>query len=115
MLARECLECGMHVPTAATHCLKCDSQMDLQTDGSVLHIDIAHNRETIKIALEKLTHVLDEARAGNTAAVRVVVGSGLIREEVLTQLSWLLRSEQILGFGYDGTNTGAVLISIRKS
>lgn len=114
MLFRECLECGMRVPWVITHCPKCDAQLDLQTDGSVMHIDIAHNRETIKLAMRKLEDMLARARAGNTQAVRVVVGSGLIREEALRQLSWLQRSEQILDFGYDETNTGAILISIRK-
>ncbi len=113
-MSRECLECGMQLPVATTHCPKCDSQLNLQSDGSVMHVDIAHNRETAKRALAKLEEVLGSARAGNTESVRIVVGSGLIREEVLSQLSWLQRSQQILDFAYDGSNTGAILVSIRK-
>lgn len=114
MVTRECLECGMQVFAAATRCPKCDAVLHLQTDGSVLHIDIAHNHETIRIALKKLETALAEARSGHTRAVRVVVGRGLIREEVLLQLSWLQRAGEILAFDHENGNTGAVLVRIRR-
>ncbi|MDP1931397.1 MAG: hypothetical protein Q8L60_08070 [Gammaproteobacteria bacterium] len=104
----------MQLPVAADQCLKCDAVLHLQTDGSLLQVDIAHNHETIKVALEKLAGVLAEARSGHTRAVRLVVGRGLIREEVLLQLSWLQRSGEILSFNYESGNTGAILITIRR-
>ena len=104
----------MQVSVASTHCPKCDADLHLQTDGSVLHVDIAHNHETIKVALEKLERILAEARSGHTRAVRVVVGHGMIREEVLLQLSWLQRAGEILVFDHEGSNTGAILITVRR-
>ena len=104
----------MQVPSAATYCPKCDATLHLQSDGSVLHVDIAHHRETVRIALAKLEEVLAEARAAHTRAVRVAVGRGLIREEVLLQLSWLQRSGEILGFDHEAGNQGAILVAIRR-
>lgn len=112
--ARECLQCGMQVPVASTHCPKCDAVLHLQTDGSVLHVDIAHNHETIRVALQKLERILVEARAGHTRAVRVVVGRGFIREEVLLQLSWLQRSGEILAFDHEDGNAGAIMVTVRR-
>lgn len=112
--ARECLQCGMQVTATSVHCPKCDADLHLQTDGSVLHADIAHNHETIRVALEKLERVLTEARSGHARAVRVVVGRGLIREEVILQLSWLLRAGEILAFDHEGGNTGAILVTVRR-
>ncbi|OGT71040.1 MAG: hypothetical protein A3H44_12340 [Gammaproteobacteria bacterium RIFCSPLOWO2_02_FULL_57_10] len=104
----------MQVPVASTHCPKCDAVLHLQTDGSVLHVDIAHNHETIRVALQKLERILVEARAGHTRAVRVVVGRGFIREEVLLQLSWLQRSGEILAFDHEDGNAGAIMVTVRR-
>lgn len=112
--ARECLHCGMQVAVASIHCPKCDAVLHLQTDGSVLHVDIAHNHETIRVALTKLDNILVEARAGHARAVRVVVGRGLIREEVLLQLGWLQRSGEIIAFHHEGGNAGAILVTLRR-
>lgn len=104
----------MRVPLTAVRCLKCDAVLALQSDGSVLHVDIAHQHETIRIALGKLERVLAEARAGHARGVRIVVGRGLIREEVLHQLSWLRHSGEILGFDYEHGNTGAIMVLLRR-
>ncbi len=113
-VSRECLDCGMQVSEAATHCPKCDAVLHLQSDGSVLHVDIAHQHETVRVALAKLEGILNEARAGHTRAVRVVVGRGLIRDEVLRQLHWLQHTGEIPGFDYEAGNTGAILVLIRR-
>jgi len=103
----------MGVDGNVTHCPKCDSELALQTDGSVLHADIAHQRETIPVALHKLQQALDEARAGRARAVRLVVGRGLIRDEIHRQLSWLKHSGEVLDYGHDDGNTGAIVIRLR--
>ncbi len=113
-IVRECLDCGMQLPSAVSRCLKCDAVLDLQTDGSVLHVDIAHQHETVKVALSKLEMVLAQARSGHARGVRVVVGRGLIREEVLRQLSWLLHAGEILAFDHENGNTGAIMVSLRR-
>lgn len=111
---RACLDCGMGVDGSVTHCPKCDAELALQTDGSVLHADIAHQRETIPVALHKLQQALDEARAGHTRAIRLVVGRGLIRDEIHRQLSWLKHSGEVLDYDHDEGNTGAIVIQLRQ-
>lgn len=109
-----CLACGMEVGGDLNTCPKCDANLALQTDGSTIHVDIAHQQETIRQALDKLNRVLDEARSGNTQAIRLVVGRGLIREEVRQQLGWLKHTGEILEFDYDSGNTGAILVQMRR-
>lgn len=104
----------MSVGGNVTHCPKCDSELALQSDGSVLHADIAHQRETIPVALRKLQQALDEARSGNARAIRLVVGRGLIRDEVQRQLSWLQHSGGVISYDHDEDNTGAIVIQLRQ-
>lgn len=104
----------MSVGGSLTHCPKCDSDLAAQTDGSVLHADIAHQRETIPVALQKLQQALDEARSGHASAIRLVVGRGLIRDELHRQLSWLKHSGEILDYDHDDGNTGAIVIQLRR-
>jgi len=113
-MGRDCLSCGMRVAAGIQLCPKCDAQLDEQSDGSVLQCDIAHQHETLPIALEKMARALAEGRAGHAFAVRLVVGRGLIRDEVMRQLSWLAMRAEILEFDHDAGNTGAILVTLRR-
>lgn len=104
----------MAVSGNLTHCPKCDSELATQTDGSVLHADIAHQRETIPVALGKLQQALEEGRASHAKALRLVVGRGLIRDEIHRHLSWLKHSGEVLDYANDDANTGAIVIQLRK-
>lgn len=103
----------MGVDGKVTHCPKCDSELAVQTDGTVLHADIAHQRETIPVAMGKLQQALDEARSGHARAIRLVVGRGLIRDETNRHLSWLKHSGEVIDYDHDDGNTGAIVIRIR--
>lgn len=109
----ECLECGMEVPKTLSNCPKCDANLHAQSSGRVVQLDIAHNAETIPMALGKLERAVQEAQQCRARALRLVVGRGLIRDEVLRQLSWLQHSGQLLSYDYDGANTGAILVTLR--
>ena len=108
----QCLNCGMQVPRSEQYCPKCDAELALQSSGEIVHVDIAHNAETISVALAKLEKVLEEAALTRAAAVRLGVGRGLIRDEVLRQLSWLQHSEKVQSFDYDRGNTGAIFVKL---
>jgi DNA-nicking Smr family endonuclease len=95
-------------------CPKCDGELDAQSDGTVLHGDIAHQRETLPIAMQKLAEILAEGRAGHALGVRLVVGRGLIRDEAMRQLSWLAMRGEILEFDHDAGNTGAIFVTLRR-
>jgi predicted ATP-dependent serine protease len=110
----ECLECGMEVPKRLTNCPKCDANLQGQNSGLILQLDIAHNAETIPVALGKLERAVEEAQQCRAQALRLVVGRGLIRDEVLRQLSWLQHSGRLLTYDYDDGNTGAILVTLRN-
>jgi hypothetical protein len=114
-MTAECLGCGMRVPAGVLTCPKCDAFLDEQTDGSVLHRDIAHQHETVAQAMVKLEQALQDCRRSHACGVRLAVGRGVIREEVMRQLSWLAMSGEILGFDHDDGNTGAIMVTLRRS
>lgn len=120
---RECLICGMQhqlpAPDIADRarepvCIKCDSPLFSQSDGSTLTVDIAHHHETVARALDKfeqtLNHVWQHSCAEN---LRLVVGGGLIRDAVLAELFFKKSRGTVLDFCEE--NRGAVLIKIRPS
>ncbi len=93
-------------------CIKCDSDLFMQTDGSTLSIDIAHHRETVKEAIQKFQNALNKAWQETYAAqLRLVVGGGQIRDAVLAEL-FFLKSKGVVR-EYSEENRGAVLVKIR--
>jgi hypothetical protein len=114
-MSGECLCCGMLVAAGIPVCPKCDALLLEQTDGSVLHRDIAHQHETVEQAVQKLEQALNDCRQSHACAVRLAVGRGVIREEVMRHLSWLAMSGKILDFDHDEGNTGAIMVTLRKA
>ncbi len=119
---RECLHCGMlHLVSlpdfndraSEQYCDKCDSPLFQQSDRSTLTVDIAHHRETVTQALQKLDFALTEGWHGYTSQVRLIVGGGAIREAVLAELYFQQSKNRILRFVEEGGNRGAVLVRIR--
>lgn len=122
-MQRECLVCGMpadcgrlHLPDLPPrlHCLKCDSELFAQSDGSRLTIDIAHRHETVAQALRKLDAALVEAWQSSARDLRLVVGGGVIRREVLGQLHYYRGCGYLLDYAEESPNHGAVLVKIRQ-
>lgn len=122
IIDRECLLCGMQlsvpvpdygedIPGAT--CIKCDSALYRQSDGSTLTVDIAHHQETVAQALEKMDHALNAAWQGYERGVRLVVGGGAIRDAVLGELMFQRQAGRILGFRQESPNRGAVLVTLR--
>jgi hypothetical protein len=119
---RECLLCGMlHVVSlpdfeerASQQCCdKCDSPLFGQSDGSTLTVDIAHHRETVAQALQKLESALTAGWHGYAGQVRLIVGGGAIREAVLAELYFQQSKNRILSFIEEGGNRGSLLVRIR--
>lgn len=94
-------------------CPKCDENVYLQTDGSCLTRDIAHNRETIERALDKLDECLVAAWSAYAAEVRVIVGGSRIREQILGQLHYYKDQGRVIEYSEDSPNYGAILVRIR--
>jgi hypothetical protein len=95
------------------NCVKCDENLYLQHDGRFLARDIAHGRETVARALEKLDDALLDGWRGYYRGVRIVVGGGLIREEVLRQLSYYRQRGIVRRYREDSPNRGAVVAELR--
>ncbi|GJM14551.1 MAG: hypothetical protein DHS20C12_29540 [Pseudohongiella sp.] len=110
---RTCLECGMHVELAIQYCPKCDNALDDQHDGSTITVDIAHQGERLSEALEKMRSEIDKARKGVAMRIRLIVGSGAIRDEVMLSLRDLEFRRDIKGFELEPYNSGSVLVTLK--
>lgn len=110
----ECMQCGMTLHQGRVNCPKCDDLLDAQTDGSIMTVDIAHDRETVRDAVTKLNQILDEVDKARGAGARLIVGTGRIREAVSAELATYLHRKDILSFDYEGQNEGAILVMLRK-
>ena len=110
----DCLQCGMILSREMSHCPKCDDLLDQQTDGHVVTVDIAHDRETGRVAITKLNKILDEVNRDRGAGARFIVGSGRIREAIGAELATYLYRKEILSFEFEGNNQGAILVMLRK-
>ncbi len=99
--------------TIEQYCSKCDSPLLQQSDGSTLTVDIAHQRESVSQALDKFEAALDEAWQSHARQLRLVVGGGVIREEVLAELEFKRRQGTVLDFFEEAPHRGAVLARIR--
>lgn len=113
MKQRACLSCGMYVDASTPTCPKCDNPLDLQHDGSTISVDIAHQGERVHEALEKMQQEIDIARSGVAMNIRLIVGSGVIRDEVLLRLRDLEFRGEIKSFEGEGHNQGAVLVRLK--
>ena len=108
-----CLDCGMSVSETMRYCPKCDNALNLQHDGSTITVDIAHQGERVSEALQKMQSEIDLARKGVVKCIRLVVGSGLIRDEVMLVLRDLRFRGDILDFKPESFNAGAVLVRLK--
>lgn len=94
-------------------CSKCDEDLYAQHDGRLLTRDIAHGRETVAVALDKLEQLLLEAWRGHYRGVRIVVGGRAIRDEVLGQLRYYRERRVVRSFAEDAPNRGAIVAVLR--
>jgi hypothetical protein len=108
-----CLVCGMSTSEEMRFCPKCDNPLDLQHDGSTITVDIAHQGERVSEALQKMHAEINSAKKGVAMRLRLVVGSGLIREEVLLALRDLKFRGDIVEFDSETNNAGAVLVRLK--
>lgn len=103
----------MGVDPTSVQCPKCDNRLDLQTDGSTVTVDIAHHGERVGQAVVRLQREIDAARLGVAMYLRLVVGSGLIRDEALLVLRDLEFRGEVKDFEQEPGNPGAVLVRLK--
>jgi hypothetical protein len=103
----------MAVDDSCSHCPKCDNALDCQHDGSTISVDIAHQGERVHEALEKMQHEIQQARRGVAKRLRLIVGSGRIRDEVMLSLRDLEFRGDIRDFEPEPFNAGSVLVTLK--
>ena len=108
-----CLNCGMTTDQHDRHCPKCDNRLDLQSDGSTVTVDIAHHGERVRDALRKMHAEIADAKLGVARYLRLIVGSGLIREEVMAALGDLAFRKDIVQWDPETPNSGAILVQLK--
>ena len=103
----------MFVSPHSQVCPKCDSVLSEQTDGSVVTCDIAHQGERVHEAMIKLEKLIDREKSNVTGSLRIIVGSGVIREEACARLENYVRGNRIKSFDQHGKNRGVLLVRLR--
>ena len=109
-----CQFCGMSLFNTSETCPKCDSVIENQFQPTTLTIDVAHNKETVEQALVKLHRVVKKNKVMKYRQIRVIVGSKIIRSEVIKELEILKREKTIFDFKTDGKNSGALLVRMER-
>ena len=113
MKQKTCLVCGMNITATMDHCPKCDNDLKSQHDGSTFTIDIAHQGESVSEALKKMQGEIDLARQDVVMRIRLVVGSGMIRDEAMLYLRDLEHRGEIKDFDLELNNAGAILVRLK--
>ena len=103
----------MAIDVRTVQCPKCDNNLELQTDGSTLALDISHNRESVYEALKKMEEAIDLAKKSSTQFLKLIVGGGLIREEVSLALIAVERRLEIKSFQRDNRNAGVIIVQLK--
>ena len=109
-----CQFCGMSLFNTSKTCPKCDSEIEDQYNSNTLTVDVAHNKETVKQAIDKLYQVIERNQIMKHRQIRIIVGSKMIKEEVMNELEALKRAKAILDFGMDAKNSAAILIRLEN-
>jgi hypothetical protein len=94
-------------------CPKCDSVIENQSDGSTVEVDIAHQGETVRQAMQKLDRTLASVRLGTAKWLRVIVGSGLIREEAFARLTSAEFRGDVQRVEMPASNRGQIMVQIK--
>ena len=94
-------------------CPKCDEVIAEQTDNSTRTMDIAHHGETRAEAVAKLHREIAAAATNPARYLRLIVGTGLIRDEISAELEACLRLGKIRRYRPEDRNPGAFLIETK--
>ena len=108
-----CLQCGMSIKFHVNICPKCDNNLERQTDGSTITIDIAHKGERVHEALEKMEDAIAMAKKGTAQFLNLIVGGGVIRKDVLHFLVAIERRREIKSFKQDNQNAGIIIVKLK--
>lgn len=112
---RVCLNCTFRIAEDGVRvCPKCDADLGAQTDGSVATVDIAHHQETSEEAMTKLRAAVAEHRRQPTRQLRVIVGTGKIRDLTQSALVALQNQGVIRSAALEDPHRGSFLVRLKR-
>lgn len=114
----DCLKCGFPL-AQASHCPKCGARRDVERQGGVHEIDVAHNGETWDVAESMIIHGLSVAIENHCKALRVIHGYGassgisIIAPRAISLMRHLAETHDGR-FAKDKSNPGVSIIWLNK-
>ena len=114
MATSTCHHCGMQLDSEQLHCPKCDTGRYAQNHTQTLVVDIAHNRQSLAQSEAQLDQAIKQARQEEFSALKIIVGRGLIRQEIRRSLDTALWQNRIRDFQSEPNNPGAYIIQMIK-
>ena len=113
-MARDsCNGCGMQLNSEDIICPKCDEHRFAKNHGQTLSIDIAHGRQTLAQAETQLDGAIDQAIQEQFGKLKIIVGRGLIREEIGRSLDAAKWQGRIRDYQPERNNQGAYIIQMQ--
>lgn len=109
-----CHNCGMSIQPEELHCPKCDEHRYAKNHKQTLSIDIAHGRRTLAQAEQQLDQAIENAIAEQFGYLKIIVGRGLIREEIHRSLDAAQWQGQIREYQPEKNNLGAYIIQMHS-
>jgi predicted ATP-dependent serine protease len=108
----QCHQCGMSYSSASDRCPKCDYGRFEHNKSQRMVVDIAHNRQTVDIATQQFYEALDRAKRELFFELEVIVGGGLINEEIAHLLETEVWRETIRNYRQEPHNRGAYILRL---
>jgi hypothetical protein len=102
----------MILEKSITECPKCHWDLLLLNRNKAWVRDIAHNEETVEVAMAKLQESLEYANLQKYGQLKLIVGNGKIKEDAEKILSYLQYDKKIKSYTYEGFNPGALIANL---
>ena len=104
----------MQMSPEEMHCAKCDQHRFAKNRGKTLRIDIAHNRQKLHQAEYQLDRAIDQANTEKFSTLKIIVGRGLIRDEIRRSLDNALWQKRIKDYRLEEHNAGAYILKMHQ-
>lgn len=112
MPKNSCNNCGMLLNPEQQNCPKCDEHRCAKNHKQTLSVDIAHGRQTLAQAEQQLDQAIENAIAEQFGNLKIIVGRGLIREEIRRSLDAAQWQNRIRDYQPEKNNQGAYIIQM---
>lgn len=95
------------------HCPKCDEHRYAKNRNKTFNVDIAHNMQTLIQAEQQLDNAIRQAREEKFGKLKIIVGRGIIRQEIRRSLDAALWQNRIRDYHPEEGNDGAYILRLQ--